>query len=344
MNNVLIDKNYSPIHGSLENILKTLNQFECLRSAKNIIIKPNFAAGNQIDPNSHVVSDLNFILNLISFIKRINPYTNIRIAESDSTLYGFSFLKFQNLGISQLNIPGVSTLDLSRDILVKVNIPNARYFKNIDHQLWISKSLIESDFIISLANLKTHSITLFSGACKNLFGCLPNMNKEIYHIKLNDVIYDLVNAIRVNLSIVDGFFGLEENGPVQGLPVNLNFRVFSSSPICADIASCNAVGINFRKVKHLNLLYSSNPFPIDKEFHKEEIIRKILLPPLWVRFFNFLGLFIQSIGYIIYDLGNRIHNADSPLQFIFILIRPVLLRFFKIETLQKWKRIILKTN
>lgn len=341
--NVLVDEQYDLNHGNFKEILLALGQLDNILSAKTIIIKPNFAAGSYASADSHIVSDIGFLRSLTEYIRLLNPAAKIMIAESDSTGYGYAFLKFANLGIDTWYLPCVTTLDVSRDILQRIENPKLRYFNSIDRQLWLSKTLINADYIISLANLKSHSVTRFTGACKNLFGLLPAMNKEQYHTEIHDVIHDLVLAVKVDLSIVDGFYGMEQNGPVQGFPVNLGYRVFSSSPVTADLTCCKAIDLDFRRVKHLRLL-NSFMGGLQEIGDTLGITRKIASPTLWLRFFNCFGLILQAIGRDIYQAGHRIHCADSPFNFFITLARPILLRFFNRETLKKLKKRLVISN
>jgi uncharacterized protein (DUF362 family) len=341
--NLLIDNIYEHSFETFTRLLTRLGHINKLSSAKTIVIKPNFAAGAYIQANSHVVSDIAFLLNMIKIIKCLNSHAKIMIAESDSTQYGYAFLKFSNLGIDKWNIPGVTTLDISRDTLKRVHLSNAQYFNSIERQLWLSETLLEADYFISTANFKSHSITLFSGACKNLFGLLPTMNKEYYHTRIHDVIHDLTIVRKIDLSIVDGFYGLEKNGPVHGIPINLGYRIFSNSPVNADIFCCKAIGLNYKKIKYLRLLYPSLPFKCEEGI-EQEIHSRITLPTFGQRFFNAIGLTVQSIGRFIYNFGHKIHCADSPLILFIIIFKPVLLKFFELTTLKKWKRKLFNQN
>lgn len=341
---LLIDQRYELSLKDFEANLRTLGLLEKLLSAKTIVIKPNFAAGSYASADSHIVSDLCFLRGMVESLRQLSPDSEICIAESDSTGYGFAFLKFSNLGIDTWNLPRVRTLDLSRDILQRIENPQARYFSNIDRQLWLSSTLVDADFVISAANLKSHSVTRFTGACKNLFGLLPTMNKEQYHTEIHDVIHDLVLAVKVDLSIVDAFYGMEQNGPVQGCPVNLGYRVFSTSPVAADIACCTAIALDFRQVKHLKLLNTVMVAVSGEEDLPTGVRRAIAPPTFWLRFFNRFGLAIQALGRDIYLAGHRIHCADSPLTFLVTLVRPLLLRIFSRETLKKWKNRLVKNN
>lgn len=199
-------------------LLKELNLYKLITGARRISIKPNFTAGSYVSPTSHVVTDLKLLKNIVQLILEINPETLIFIAESDSTGYGFAYLKFENLnlpdslGLEENEKDRVFLLDLSRDKLGHIENSDFKYFNTIDKQLWLSKEFLNSDVIISLSNLKTHSVTKYTGTCKNLFGCLPTTRKSVYHPQIHSVIHDLVIAIKPDINIVDAFYGMEKMG------------------------------------------------------------------------------------------------------------------------------------
>ena len=156
-----------------QRIITSLNLSERLENAGSIVIKPNFAAGTYSNPNTHVMSDLSLLQSCVRFLLECNPKAVIYIAESDSTGYGFAYQKFEHLGLpDSLNLPPMSLnrirmLDLSRDRLVRIENELFKHYVTIDHQLWLSRILMDSDFKISLSNLKTHAVTGYTGACKN---------------------------------------------------------------------------------------------------------------------------------------------------------------------------------
>ncbi len=71
---------------------------------------------------------------------------------------------------------------------------------------------------------------------------------------------------------------------------------------------------------------------------------EITPPTFWQRFFNTVGLTLQSIGHHLYFFGNKIHCAESPLSFLIIIVKPILLLFFKLETLKNWKNKLFSHN
>ena len=157
--NVLIE--YQPIYNNkiLYQMFSEFNLLDKIKNANYIVIKPNFAAGTYVELDSHVVTDVKMIGKLIEFLLTIDPNKTIYIAEADSTGFGFAFLKFENLQlpgsleISEEALKHVRLLDMSRDILKHIENSHFKYFTNFDKQLWLSKTLMECDFIIDATNL-----------------------------------------------------------------------------------------------------------------------------------------------------------------------------------------------
>ncbi len=300
----------------LDHIFSCFDLVEDLMKANYIVIKPNFSAGQHAAIHSHVVSDLAMIGELITQLLSIAPEKIIYIAESDSTAYGFAFLKFENLDLyNSLKIDPSLTknlrlLDLSRDRLVRVRNKQFKYFNDFQRQLWLSKTLMECDFIIDATNLKTHTTTGFTGACKNLFGTLPRSEKWVLHTHISDIIHDLTLAIRPHICIVDGFYGMDFNGPVAGRPIDAGFRVWSRNAACADIISCRMSNIAPGKIKHISRLASTLGINIEKLISETELdttkAMSLHPPEKLPQVIERIGLLIQHIGEYIQYFGRRI--------------------------------------
>lgn len=318
---------------------------ERLTNAKTIVIKPNLAAGTYVDPKNHVISDMDLLKSTIEFFHEANPDAIIYIAESDSTGYGFAFLKFEHLNLPAcLDLkPEVSNqvklLDMTRDRLEKVEDDKLILYTTVDRQLWLSQTLLQADFTVSLSNLKTHAVTGYTGACKNLFGCLPDFDKSVNHPRIHKVIHDLVIGINPDLNVVDAFYGMEKNGPVQGIDIDSGYRVFSDDAIEADIYASKSIGYPTKRVGYLKLLSKTYGLSLDSS---AEVVRQYQKPGAFLRAMNGLGLGIQGCGQAIASFGHRIHSCPTPVVLGITIVRPILLKLFDYEKLKAWKRKILK--
>ena len=322
-------------------IFKTLGVIENIIDAKNISIKVNFASGTTASPDSHIITDLKKISNLILAFATLNCNAFFNVVEADSTNDGFAYLKFEHLALPEsLGLPQtlsnrIRLVDLSRDRLIYIHDKRFKYFDEDEKKLWISEIYMKSDFVVSLANLKSHSVTGYTGACKNLFGCLPAFDKSGYHIHIHEVIHDLVLAKTPNLSIVDGFFAMGKNGPVSGKKVNLGFMIVSDNPYAADVVASAQVGWNYKRIKHLNYLskvYGELPVELDLP------VVNLEKPELFLRIFNRVGIGVQRFGIAISRFGHHIHIANNPVILVKVILRPILIKLIGIEKLREMKK------
>lgn len=89
-------------------------------------------------------------------------------------------------------------------------------------QATFMKALMECDSIISLPKLKTHGMTVYTGAVKNQFGAIPGLVKAGYHLSMPDVkdfsdmLIDINVFLKPVLSIMDAVIAMEGNGPSAG--------------------------------------------------------------------------------------------------------------------------------
>lgn len=342
---IYINRNKEISYDEWYEVINKLSLVERVDNAKTIVIKPNFAAGTYVDPKTHVISDVGLLKSAIEFLHFANKNAIIYIAEADSTGYGFAYLKFEHLGLpdslglSNEVMNQVKLLDLSRDRLQRYEDNLLKRYTSVDKQLWLSETLLNADLILNLSNLKTHSVTGYTGACKNLFGCLPDFEKYHNHPYIHYVIHDLVLAIKPHLNVVDAFFGMEKNGPVQGIDVNTGYRVFSDDPVEADVYAAKTIDYHPKKVKYIKLLCKdcgvdiNVPVAVVKKYHK---------PGIFLRVMNSIGLAIQRFGAVLEIFGHRIHSCPTPLVLLITIARPILLKLFDYQKLRKIKRRFLK--
>jgi uncharacterized protein (DUF362 family)/Pyruvate/2-oxoacid:ferredoxin oxidoreductase delta subunit len=111
----------------------------------------------------------------------------------------------------------------------------------------LMKAIRDADVVISAAKLKTHCLTGFTGAVKNMFGCVPGLIKAEYHYRMPDLdtfsqmLVDLCNYIRPQISVIDAICGMEKDGPTAGVPKKLNAVIASRDPHAADVAALKLI-------------------------------------------------------------------------------------------------------
>jgi uncharacterized protein (DUF362 family) len=116
------------------------------------------------------------------------------------------------------------------------------------------KTLLEADAVVDLALMKTHEFAMFSGAIKNLFGCVPD-NKRIYlHPYLNEVFYRLYTLLKPRLTVMDARVAMEGNGPTKGKPVDMNLMLFSNDALAIDVIATKIMRLNLEEVSYLEYI------------------------------------------------------------------------------------------
>jgi len=107
----------------------------------------------------------------------------------------------------------------------------------------------EADAIINLPRLKTHGLTLFTGAIKNLFGVIPGLTKSAYHARLPDVklfsqlLVDIHQCCAPVLTVMDAVTGMEGSGPSHGALRDVGLILASGDGIALDVVATSLVGI-----------------------------------------------------------------------------------------------------
>ena len=116
--------------------------------------------------------------------------------------------------------------------------------------LIIAKYVLTADAVITVGKLKTHGMTGYTGAVKNLFGTIPGAVKTECHYQLpnvtdfSQILVDIANFVHPVLSFIDGIWGMEGSGPTQGDPRKIGALIAGDCPHSADIIGITLIGQN----------------------------------------------------------------------------------------------------
>ncbi|HHX75245.1 MAG TPA: DUF362 domain-containing protein [Firmicutes bacterium] len=123
--------------------------------------------------------------------------------------------------------------------------------------MYLAKPMFEADFVINVPKLKTHSATLFTGAVKNLFGCIPGLKKAGYHRlapdprDLGTVLYDIHRAVKAGLHIMDGIVAMQGEGPTAGQVYPAGKILISTDPLALDTVAAAMLGMDIAGIPML---------------------------------------------------------------------------------------------
>ena len=123
----------------------------------------------------------------------------------------------------------------------------------------VMKVLEKVDHVISLSKMKTHSMTLMTGAVKNLFGIMPGLEKAELHFRFADqlefshALVDICEYVSPVLSVMDGIEAMEGAGPSAGSVRKSGLLLVSRNPHALDLAAAHFMGIAPEKVPTLKV-------------------------------------------------------------------------------------------
>lgn len=260
----------------LKKILKEAVKESGIHKQNKIFIKPNISHPDFIPG---VITDPTLLSELVGLLR--DNAEEVQVGESNGYNYSCGFA-FEKTGLKKaVNKAGGTVVNLSEDEIVKIKFPNNT---NKPKELFLPKIVVEADAIIDLPLMKTHEFTTFSGAIKNLFGCVPS-NRRIYlHPFLNEVFYKLFSILNPKLTIMDARVGLEGNGPTKGDPVEMNLILTSNSALATDIIASEIMGLKIEQIGHLKYIAKKKNLMREKIITQgldvREVTRKFKLPKI----------------------------------------------------------------
>jgi uncharacterized protein (DUF362 family) len=160
-------------------------------------------------------------------------------------------------------------------------------FERVDfdgYQLDISSHVLETDFLVNMPVLKTHSNTKVSLGLKNLKGCLHTRSKMFCHhteLPLDGFVSRLAPAIQPALTVIDGIYALEKGPVVNGRAYRNNLIIASTDPFAADAVGAKVLGFEPSEIDHIREYGQMQGLSFDDVDVIGEKIEDVALPLSW---------------------------------------------------------------
>jgi uncharacterized protein (DUF362 family) len=209
-----------------------------LRGKSKIFIKPNLSHPEYLPG---VVTNPALMQELVGLLRDGN--SEVIVGESNGFNYP-CWTAFQKTGVENaVKKAGGTAINLSEDKVVEVKFQTDTPLK----RLFLPKTILDADAVVDLPLMKTHEFTAYSGAIKNLFGCVPS-NRRIYlHPYLPEVFYRLYTTFKPQLTIMDARIGIEGNGPTKGKPVRMDLILTSNDALAIDITAVRVMMLDWKE-------------------------------------------------------------------------------------------------
>ncbi len=146
-----------------------------------------------------------------------------------------------------------SVADLNRDQVMKV--PLRADYSRLKH-LWLPRTVLAADFIVSMPKVKAHHWSGVTLSMKNMFGAVPGVKygwpKNLLHWHgIQQSIVDLVATVAIHFVVADAIVCIEGNGPLAGTARRLDRIVLSDDPVAADATCARLMGLVPERVPHI---------------------------------------------------------------------------------------------
>jgi uncharacterized protein (DUF362 family) len=230
--------------GDISDIVKEAVANSGLQGKHKIFIKPNLSHPEYLPG---VVTSPELMHQLVGLLRDGN--SEVIVGESNGFNYP-CWTAFDKTGAeAAVKAAGGSVINLSEDKVVEVKFQGNTPLK----RLFLPKTILDADAVVDLPLMKTHEFMAYSGAIKNLFGCVPS-NKRIYlHPYLPEVFYRLYTLFKPQLTIMDARTGIEGNGPTKGKPVKMGLILTGNDALGIDIIAAKIMMLDWKET-YLNYI------------------------------------------------------------------------------------------
>jgi uncharacterized protein (DUF362 family) len=263
---VSIERYKSPIE-SVRNAVALCRGLDHLPGKARVFIKPNIVFWTRetnfpkygVITTSRVLEDMVILLKehgvddiLIGEGTVLSDPNAIRIQEHAFEGLGYGVLK-KRYGIRLVNIWNrpFKKIDLGEGVILKFN-----------------RDILESDFVVNLPVLKTHSMTVVSLGIKNLKGMIDIPSRKKCHNTdpkkdLHFMVARLADKMPPMFTLIDGIYTSERGPNIDGTMHRSNLLVASADVLSADMIGASVLGHQPKNVPYLVHAAQNHKRPID---------------------------------------------------------------------------------
>lgn len=239
---IITTEDYSPylLDSAVESHFQLLGLDSFLHPGLRVTLKPNLLMKRT--PAEATTTHPEVVAAVVRALKK-RGITHITLADSPGGLYTVGALTgiYKTCGMAdmaqregvQLNYDtGWQEIATETQRVTKFNIINP---------------VAQADLVINICKLKTHCMTGLSGGVKNLFGCVPGLQKPEFHYRFknadefSDMLIDLCETVKPAITFVDAVVSMEGDGPSSGNPIHTGLTLCAVNPYALDVVLCRLI-------------------------------------------------------------------------------------------------------
>jgi uncharacterized protein (DUF362 family) len=230
-------------------VFETLREFDLPVRGKTVLLKPNFVAFDPVGVrNTHPAVVAAVRESFLRLGAREVVVGDGPAVERDTQAILDSMRLRDHMGPAAEEFVDLN-LDDVHPVKLKTRASRLR-------ELYLPAAVLQADFVVSLAKLKTHHWTGVTLTLKNMFGIVPGScygwPKNLLHwAGITRALLDLASTVPPDFSIVDGIVGMEGNGPLEGTPRASGVLVLGDDPVAVDATSTRIMGLVPERIDYL---------------------------------------------------------------------------------------------
>jgi uncharacterized protein (DUF362 family) len=218
---------------------------------KSVLLKPNLV---DYIPGSAINTHPLLVMAAAECFRRLGA-RSVTVAEGPGHHRDTDFVLGQSCYTQHLREQHIRFVDLNRDELVRTRL-RASYTGL--HSLWLPKTVLDSDFVVSMPKVKAHHWSGVTLSMKNMFGVVPGSKygwpKNFLHWQgIHESILDICATLPIHFVIADAIMAMEGNGPLNGTPRPLRRVVLADDPVAADATCARLMGFEPARIPHIHV-------------------------------------------------------------------------------------------
>ena len=145
---------------------------------------------------------------------------------------------------------GAIIVNFDKDEALDITNNNAAILKEFK----IAKTVKSVDVVVNVPKLKTHGLTRYTGAIKNMFGSVPANGKKNVHLlapknrSMAQALVDVFEMVQPQITVMDAVIGMEGNGPNAGDPRKVGLIIAGFDGVALDAVASTIIGFDPMKV------------------------------------------------------------------------------------------------
>ena len=254
--NSAIDKTFE-LFGGIQNVIK---------NRARVLIKPNFLQKSL--PEKCIVTHPSVIKSIARKLLEVDAIPVI----GDSPAFGSVHSIIKCIGLDEfVKENNISVIELDDPRKVEM-----RYGMKL-FPFTVSGKALDIDAIINVPKLKAHVQLLFTGAIKNMYGCVSGKRKVWRHFKskgdlgwFSDMLLANYLTLRPVFTVVDAVVAMEKQGPTNGTPRDVSLIIGGIDCVAIDRIIAEIVNVDS---KHVPVLRRAKEHNVgEQELDKIEIL------------------------------------------------------------------------